>query len=162
MNIKPQDVLVLLKLISLGSRDLSFAALAKSLYMSPAEVHAAVRRAQKARLYAEVTRQTLKKNFAEYLVHGVKYSFPAEIGGRARGMATSYAAAPLNAYLELNNEPLVPVWPTADGMTSGLSFSPLYPSVPLAASQDATLYELRVPSSMCKLEAATKLQLTSQ
>ena len=82
MVLKPQDVLILMKLISLGSRDLSFAALAESLHMSPSEVHAGLQRAQKARLYAEVTRQPLQENLAEYLVHGVKYSFPAEIGGK--------------------------------------------------------------------------------
>jgi len=142
MTLKPQDVVILLKLISLGSRDLSFAALAESLHMSPSEVHAGLQRAQKARLYAEVTRQPLKENLGEYLVHGVKYSFPVEIGGRVRGMATSYAAAPLNVHIQVNDEPLVPVWPMADGAISGLSFSPLYSSVPLAASRDATLYEL--------------------
>jgi len=148
MVLKPQDVLILLKLVSLGSRDLSFAALAESLHMSPSEVHAGLQRAQKARLYAEVTRQPLKENLAEYLVHGVKYSFPAEIGGKTRGIPTSYAAAPLNAYLQVTDEPLAPVWPTTNGTTSGLSFSPLYSSVPLAASQDSSLYEL-----LCLIDA---------
>jgi hypothetical protein len=148
MVLKPQDVLILLKLVGLGSRDVSFAVLAESLHMSPSEVHAGLRRAQQARLYAEITKQPLKENLAEYIIHGVKYSFPAEIGGKARGMPTSYAAAPLSDHLESRGEPLPPVWPVADGTVAGLAFSPLYKSVPLAAALDSDLYEL-----LCLIDA---------
>jgi len=142
MVLKPQDVLVLLKLVAVGSRHQSFADLAMSLHMSPSEVHAGLHRAQAARLYAEVTRQPIKENLLEFLVHGVKYAFPAETGGRRRGMATAYGAEPLKAHLEVGDEPLLPVWPVTDGAIAGLSFSPLYRSVPFAASNDPTLYEL--------------------
>lgn len=142
MILKPQDLLILLKLVSTGSRNQSYAVLAKSLHMSPSEVHAGLRRAQAARLYAEVKREPINENLVEFLVHGVKYSFPAETGGRTRGMPTAYGAAPLREYLEVGDEPLVPVWPVTDGSTSGLSFSPLYKSVPFAARQDSALYEL--------------------
>jgi DNA-binding Lrp family transcriptional regulator len=142
MVLKPQDVLVLLKLVAVGSRHQSFADLAKSLHMSPSEVHAGLRRAQAARLYAEVNRQPIKENLIEFLLHGIKYAFPAETGGRTRGMATSYGAEPLKGYLDVGDEPLIPVWPMTDGALSGLSFSPLYQSVPFAASTDSALYEL--------------------
>jgi hypothetical protein len=143
MVLKPQDVLILLKLVSLGfRRDSSFAVLAESLYMSSSEVHAGLQRAQQARLYADVTRQPLKENLAEYLIHGVKYSFPVELGGKTRGMPTSYAAAPLRTAIDVGGESLPPVWPVADGVVLGLAFSPLYKSVPLAAEQDSNLYEL--------------------
>ena len=142
MVLKPQDILILLKLVSLGSRDSSFAALADSLRMSPSEVHAGLRRAQRARLYAEVTRQPIVDNLSEYLIHGVKYSFPADIGGKTRGMPTSYAAPPLNTQIEAGDEPLPPVWPVADGAVAGVSFSPLYKSAPAAAALDSQLYEL--------------------
>lgn len=142
MVLKPQDVLILLKLVSLGSRDVSFAILAETLHMSPSEVHAGLQRAQHARLYAEVTRQPLSENLSEYLIHGVKYCFPVEVGGKTRGMPTSYAAAPLSSHLEIGEDSLPPVWPVADGTVAGLAFSPLYKSAPIAAAQDSNLYEL--------------------
>jgi len=144
MILKPQDVLVLLKLVSLGSRDLSFAALAESLRMSPSEVHAGLGRARHARLYAEVTRQPIATNLFEFLVHGLKYAFPADIGSKTRGIPTSYAAPPLKDALASVDEPLPPVWPSPDGTVAGLSFSPLYQSAPLAAGRDRKLYELLV------------------
>ena len=48
--LKPQDVLAVLKLLSYGSNRPSFAEMAKNLAMSPSEVHAAMKRAQTARL----------------------------------------------------------------------------------------------------------------
>ena len=41
------------------------------------------------------------------------------------------------------NEP-PPVWPDPEGDTRGYEFSPLYKSVPKAASKDRILYELLV------------------
>lgn len=38
------------------------------------------------------------------------------------------------------NEP-GPVWPCAEGRHRGIAFEPLYPSAPLAALRDPTLYE---------------------
>ncbi|MBO6506822.1 MAG: hypothetical protein JJ977_18640, partial [Kordiimonadaceae bacterium] len=53
MVLKPQDILVLLKLVAIGQRDWSYAKLAVELGMSPAEVHAAANRALSAQLGAK-------------------------------------------------------------------------------------------------------------
>ncbi len=84
----------------------------------------------------------LKKNLMEFLIHGAKYAFPVEIGGKTRGIVTSYAAPVLKKILEFDDESLPPVWPFADGNALGLAFSPLYKSVPMAAVEDPELYEL--------------------
>lgn len=142
MVLKPQDILILLKLASIGSRTLSFAALAESLHMSPSEVHAGLRRAQQAGLYAEIIRKPILANLYEFLIHGVKYAYPPEIGGKTRGMKTSYAAKPLIEYIASIDESLPPVWPTAEGEAFGIGFTPIYPSAPYAASQDSQLYAM--------------------
>lgn len=143
MNVvlKPQDVLILLKLATRRSRDLSFGQLAQSLGMSPSEVHAGVQRAQQARLYSEATKEPVWRNLLEFALHGVKYAFPAELGGRTRGVPTAHAAPPLHELLA-SEDPTPPVWPAEFGTVSGLAFSPLYRSAPVAASQDQRLYEL--------------------
>ncbi len=73
---------------STGERNWSYAALAQELGMSSSEVHAALQRAQSARLYAEAVRAVIPPNLIEFLVHGVRYAFPAEFGPPARGMPT--------------------------------------------------------------------------
>ena len=48
--LKPQDIVVLLKLLTVGNKRPTYAQLAVDLYMSPSEVHASIRRARAARL----------------------------------------------------------------------------------------------------------------
>ncbi len=79
-------------------------------------------------------------NLEEFLLHGLKYAFPAEHGPFTRGVPTSYAAEPLNAEL-LPGDELPPVWPWRDGNTRGIALEPLYRAVPGAALRDPVLYE---------------------
>jgi hypothetical protein len=75
----------------------------------------------------------------EFLIHGLKYAFPAEHGGSTRGLPTSYAAAPLNRLVPTGNEP-IPVWPDAEGKRRGIALTPLYKTVVIAARRDPLLY----------------------
>jgi hypothetical protein len=77
----------------------------------------------------------------EFLVHGLKYVFPAERGEMSRGVPTSYGAAPLRKMIAPTDEP-IPVWPYPDGTHRGVSFAPLYKTAPAAALRDASFYEL--------------------
>ena len=50
MTLKPQDIVVLLKLLIAGDKRPPYAQLAVDLCMSPSEVHASIRRSRAARL----------------------------------------------------------------------------------------------------------------
>jgi hypothetical protein len=145
MILKPQDLLVLLKLLALDHGDWTYAALAVDLGMSPAEVHAAVKRAQAARLAVERDGKIVPAVSAlnEFIAHGVPYVFIPDRGELTRGMATAHAAPPLKEAFASSAEP-PPVWPDSEGNTRGMAFSPLYASVPKAARRDSKLYELLV------------------
>ena len=143
MVLKPQDVLVLLKLVALGPGRWSYNVLANDLGMSPSEVHAAVKRAVAARL-AVSRGDVVAPAFValtEFLTHGVQYAFVPERGALTRGMPTAHAAPPLRDALAASNDPS-PVWPDPDGEVRGLAFSPLYKAAPKAARKDPRLYEL--------------------
>jgi hypothetical protein len=144
MILKPQDIVVLLKLVALGHEPWTYQRLAIELSISQSETHAAVRRAVAARLMSDATTASGKPiaaSLLEFLVHGVRYAFPPERGAVTAGMPTGYAAPPLNKVIVQPNEP-PPVWPYAEGTKRGYSFEPLYPSVPAAAARDQKLYEL--------------------
>lgn len=144
MILKPQDVVILLKLVALGPQPWTYQRLAVELSISQSEVHAGVRRAVAARLMSDATTATGRPILAalkEFLLHGVRYAYPPERGEVTRGLPTGYAAPPLNKVIVQPNEP-PPVWPYAEGNVRGYKFAPLYPSVPIAASRDAKLYEL--------------------
>jgi hypothetical protein len=142
MNLKPQDVVVLLKLSVYGQKRPTFAQIAKDIMMSASEIHAAIKRAKAARLLhqSEMCDRLNVSALEEFLIHGVKYAFPVERGGLTRGIPTSYAAAPLNQLIVSSDEP-IPVWPYPEGDKRGIALTPLYKTVPKAALLDPELYK---------------------
>lgn len=158
MPLHPQDVVVILKLVA--NRDATkrwtYADLGKDLLMSGSQVFRSVDRAEAARLLSAPTIPSAPElreefpltwmwpnnsNLKEFLIHGVKYSFPVERGGPTRGIPTAEAAPPLNQILA-QDFPLPPVWPYQAGLFRGIAFSPLHKTVPQAALRDPKLYEL--------------------
>lgn len=135
--LKGQDVVVLLKL--LGSADPApIRDLASELGFDLAGTHRAMRRLDEAGLYSTARARIFPAPAEEFLVHAVKFSFPARWGSEVRGIPTSWAAEPLKEELA---EPagLPPVWPCSKGIVRGLEFEPLHPMVPEAALADPEL-----------------------
>ncbi len=143
MKLRPQDVLVLLKLVCLGDEQWSYAQLAEALGMGVGEVHRGLSRALACRLVSADKKGPVRAALLEFLVHGLKYCCPAERGAQARGIPTGYAAPFVKKQFAQGREP-PPVWPHPEGKVRGPSFSPLYRSSPDAALQDNALYELLV------------------
>ena len=139
MQLKPQDVLVSLKLAALRGAPWTYASLAEQLGMSPSEVHAATKRAVRAGLLLQ-DRQPNTAALLEFLTHGVRYAFPLERGPITRGMPTAHGAPPLSEVISGGDQP--PVWPDPHGEARGESVAPLYRSAVHAARGDAALYRL--------------------
>ena len=163
MILKPQDVVVTLKLLAYRSTRPTFSQIAADLAISQSEVHGAVKRAQASHLLhgPDIFDRPNVSSLEEFLIHGVKYAFPAERGGPSRGMPTSYAAPPLNALIALSDEP-IPVWPHSEGTKRGTAFTPLYKTVPIAAIRDSTLYELLALVDAIRDGRARERQLAEQ
>ena len=141
--LKPQDLVVAIKLGVIRHRLLTYAELANELCLSASEVHAATRRAELSRLVrrTEGAIVGVRSSLIEFILHGVPYCFPPNLGGVVRGTPTGIAGPVLHRHFNLEND-LVPVWPDAEGTARGLAFQPLYPTVPAAARRDAQLYEV--------------------
>jgi hypothetical protein len=141
-SLRPQDVVVLAKLLACEGTRPAISQMAIDLSISASEVHGALKRLEQSHLLVadrDGGRPALQA-VEEFLVHGVKYTFPAKRGEVTRGVPTSYAAAPLSQKIAAGELP--PVWPYAEGMVRGASLEPLYRSVPAAALRDPALYEL--------------------
>lgn len=113
--------------------------LSLELGMSASEVHASMRRAGDSRLVDMRERSVNRKNLLEFLLHGVRFSFPAKRSGVTRGVPTSYAAPPLEKAFSRGDLP--PVWPHPEGSVRGEGLEPLYRSVPEAALKNPQLHE---------------------
>ncbi len=144
--LRPQDLVVLLRLSLERGASPTYAVLGSELGLTASEVHAGLERAAFAQLArkdttgkATVVREALRL----FVQHGARYAFPATRGEMTRGMPTGYAAAPLKDSIMQPDEP-PPVWPHKNGSVRGIAFYPLYPTVPEAAGRNAALYELLV------------------
>jgi DNA-binding Lrp family transcriptional regulator len=143
MMLKPQDIVVVLKLCGYtpNARP-SYGVIAAALKMSASEIHSAVQRLKNSRLVhgSEMDEKPNLSALEEFLIHGIKYAFPAGRGGLTRGMPTSYAAQPLCRLIKAGSEP-IPVWADPSGTPRGITLVPLYKPVPEAAKRDSLLYE---------------------
>lgn len=140
LGMLPQDVVVLAKLVSYGGQRPPIVQVASDLGISPSQVHASLKRLERSRLIDAQGGQPLPRAVEEFLIHAVKYAFPAQRGETTRGMPTAHAAPPLKAQIVQGDLP--PVWPDSEGDVRGVTLEPLHKTAPRAARKDRTLYEL--------------------
>lgn len=156
--LKPQDIVILLKILSTMTlpnspalEELTQNELARILCISPSEVNGGIKRLVLSGLLAPVQRSNRfiflpnKAAVEECLVSGVRYFIPAQLDGYTRGIVTSYAAPLFEKYIVLGDDP-VPVWPSGEGKQRGVALQPLYRSVPqsIIKHPDTLFYELLV------------------
>ncbi len=144
MNIRPQDVVVALVVALSPEETRSFPALAHAAGLSLSEAHASVKRATQAGLLTrsvdDGALMSVRESLLEFLVHGVKYAFPAERGRITRGVPTAHSAPVLAAQIAgAEDKPLV--WPCATGGVRGESLAPLYRTVTDVALANPKLYD---------------------
>lgn len=138
-GMRPQDVVVLLKIVAKGSAPWYNKDLAGELFMSSSEVTESLNRSMVAGLLDNSRKKVFTRALLDLLVYGLKYVYPVQPGAIVRGLATAHAALPLRALFSDGDQY---VWPDAGGTERGQAVEPLYPTVARAAKEDAVLYEL--------------------
>lgn len=139
-GIKSQDILVLLKILSREGRGYRLVDLSSELGISQSEVSMALERAKNVGLIDGSKKNPIKSSLKEFLLHGLKYVFPAVSGTTDRGIPTAHSAPPLSNRIVSESSDQV-VWASPDGKVRGQTVSPLYESAPGAALKDPKLYE---------------------
>ncbi len=139
MNLKPQDLVVLVALVVQGDVPWTFESLGFRLGLSSSQVHRSLRRAAAASLYAPGPRRVLVRNLVEFLVHGVRYAFPAQRSPDGEGVPTGASAPPLSEHF-VGGVPLV--WPAEGAATRGEALEPLHPSAVRLSEVDQRAYEV--------------------
>jgi len=153
---KPQDVVILLKIIATGSDQWQQQSLADELKMSQSEVSQSVARSRFAGLLDGSGKKVMRLAFMDFLQYGLAYAFPQKPGSMVRGVPTAYSAPPLNAIIQ-SNELLV--WPSAKGKYRGQSILPLYPTVVDAVDKDTKLYQLLALADTLRVGKAREKEL---
>jgi len=94
-SMKPQDVVVLLKIIALNNDNWQQIPLAQSLKMSQSEVSQSVARSKFAGLLDDSSKRVMRQALFDFLQYGLVVVFPAKPGAVVRGIPTAHSAAPL-------------------------------------------------------------------
>lgn len=141
-GMRPQDIVVLLKIIALQHDDWYNLDLAQSLKISPSEISEVLNRCKIAGLIDSKKRKVNINSFMEFLVFGLKYVFPTQLGAVVKGIPTAHSAAPINEHISSGTD--LYVWASAKGTHRGQDIEPLYKSIPQIVHEDKLFYELLV------------------
>jgi hypothetical protein len=161
MNLLPQDILIMIKLAVSTPQDWSYNKIAYELGMSPSMAFSGVKRASQARLFDPNRKRPFRKALEEFLIHGVKYAFPPDIGSMTRGIPTAFASPALRDHFAYDSEDIY-VWPHPLGRQRGISFSPLYKSIPEVAMKDEKLYSALGLVDALRLGRAREIKLAEK
>jgi hypothetical protein len=135
--IRPQDIVVLLRIISLEKSAKTWMKkdLADSLNLANSEITNVFDRLKCTGLIMPGVNRVQRLTFYEYLIYGLKATFPPFVGAETRGLITASGAIPGS-----NISGSDYVWPYAKGQTRGTSIVPLYPQIVHACENDNDLY----------------------
>lgn len=142
-TLRPFDVAVALRLLL--EPEERYEPLAEALATSTSAVHRGVARLQWAGLLRGTSRIVARPALREFLLHGVRYAFPAVRGQEVVGVATAWSHASIAALLSTEiaadiSRPLV--WPDESGTVRGDMLVPLFPAAARVSARDARLHEL--------------------
>ena len=155
----PQDVLLAVRLLR-PPLPWTFQSLGASIGISQSQCHLAFGRLLGSHLVDEAQRVTIKGNLYEFLIHGVKYVFPAALHGPVTGIPTAHAAPSLRAKL-LSSEKERPVWASDHGKVRGREVEPLYKTIPELARHDDWLYSVFAAVDAIRLGRAREREVAA-
>ena len=138
-GMRPQDIVILLKIISLAVKDepWQFRDLSASLNISISEISGSLRRSEQAGLING--KKVARNSLMEFIQYGLKYVFPQKPGSIATGMPTAHSH-PFYKERIVSSHPYI--WPSFDGNERGESIEPLHKGVINASAKDKIFYLL--------------------
>lgn len=157
-GMRPQDVLILLKIISDENsfllKDLSF-----QLGISLSEISESINRSVFAGLIAEDKKTPMKKAILDFLLYGLPHVFPQRPGAIVPGMPTAHSAPPLSK--EFKSEELF-VWADPKGNIRGQQIEPFHQGQINASKKDQKLYELLALSDALRVGKARERKMAEE
>ena len=138
-GMRPQDIAILLKILSMDGKPWQISSLSHSLFISLSEISESLNRSRIAGLIDYNKKNINRLSLMEFLEHGVKYVFPQEPGTMVRGIPTAHSHSFMKKMFVSETEY---VWPDRSGDTLGLMIEPFYAKQAEAVRQDELFYKL--------------------
>ena len=133
--LKPHDVCVGLQLVLTPSAP--FREIAERTGLSLGEAHNSTKRLQASHLLLPHRREVNRRPFLDFLMHGVPYVYPGELGPETQGIPTGYSAPAFSGRI-LAHEAIV--WPSLKGEVRGSALAPLCKKAPTFPETNPDLY----------------------
>ncbi|MPM77420.1 hypothetical protein SDC9_124423 [bioreactor metagenome] len=93
----------------------------------------------------------------DFLIYGLKYVFPPQVGTSVRGILTAHSASPIKEHITSGNDNYV--WPYYKGTKRGFSVAPLYENIPKFIDNDTQLYEYLVIVDTLRVGKAREIEI---
>lgn len=138
-GMRPQDIVILLKIIVLKDEPWNLKKLSNTLFISNSEVSESLDRSHYANLIDFSKKSVNRSSFLDFLLHGMKYVFPASPGNLVRGTPTAHSHPFMQKHI---NSDFAYVWPSSNGTVIGQAIEPFYANQIQAISSDEELYKL--------------------
>lgn len=138
-GMRPQDVVVLLKIAAKRNQPWMMKDLSIELGISASEISESLNRSVIAGLISQDKKNLMKLALLDFLEYGLRYVYPQRPGPLVNGIKTAHSALPLCEKISSEEHY---VWDYPDGKVRGQSIEPLHPNIPSACLKDPTFYEL--------------------
>lgn len=155
-GMRPQDIVLLLKILTVQTPDWQYRDLAAALYLSTSEIAESLNRSHIAGLIDESKRKVHRRSLMEFIQHGLHYVFPQVPGTLVTGIATAHSYP---FYERLFKSEMNYVWPDDNGNMRGLAIQPLYHSAVKAVKQDELLYKLLASIDIIRVGRVRELKI---
>lgn len=158
ISLKPQDVAILAKLLAIKGEDWRQIDIAIGLGISQGEIAKALYRLTKAGLIHE--KRVNRTAALEFILHAIKYIFPAEVGALTAGVPTAISS-PFHEKMVVQGSDVY-VWPSVHGQRKGQMIKPLYPELAEAALKDSEFYGLMSAIEILRIGRARERKMAEQ
>lgn len=158
-GMRPQDLVVLLKIIILENTAWQNKDLANTLFISASEISESLERSRYAGLIDQEKKRVQRGNLVEFLIYGMKYAFPAIPGIITRGIPTAHSHPFVKQFIHSNQDY---VWTSTSGEVIGQSIEPFYATQDKAILEDAELYKLLAFLDMIRVGRLREVTLAKQ
>lgn len=129
--IKGQDVVLLLLLRIRSEQHWTYDLLSKATGLSTSQCHLAYKRLREAGLLgpdSSAPWHVPAANCLEFILHAVKYIFPAKVGAVSRGIPTAHSAHFVGMnFVDVDSSSSSYVWRDPEGYEKGNSLEPIHP-----------------------------------
>jgi hypothetical protein len=158
-GMRPQDIVILLKLLTIEKADWQYRDLSSSLFISTSEVSESLKRSQLAGLIDNSRKKVYRQSLMEFIEHGLHYVFPQQPGSMVTGIATAHSHP---YYQSLFICDVNYVWEDENGTMRGLAIEPLYKGVVQAVKKDEALYKILASIDIIRVGKTRELKAARQ